>query len=156
MSKSTLEYLKTIYLLSKKNEKVRVTDIATELKCSKPSVTKQLNILKENKMINYEAYSNIVLTELGRETANKMMEEYEYLYLLLHNIIGIEKNDSFSEAKKLKGIISDKSLNKIVKYVYKTLGLKEENCDFDITNDKCRNCFNKLRKDELNEEFIEN
>lgn len=154
LSKSNLEYLKTIYLLSNKNDKVRVTDIAKELNCSKPSVTKQLNILKENKVIEYEAYSNIVLTEKGNNLAKRIIEENDIIYLLLHNIIGINKELSFKEATKLKGIMSDESINTLAKYVYKTLGIKED-CSFDIRKEKCINCFNKLREeDELYEGII--
>ena len=46
ISKSTEEYLKTMYILNKQKGMIRVTDVANKMKCSKPSVTKQLNILK--------------------------------------------------------------------------------------------------------------
>ena len=63
ISKSTEEYLKTIYVLYKQNNEIRVTDIAQRMNCSKPSVTKQLNILSENKLIIYETYGKIELTD---------------------------------------------------------------------------------------------
>ena len=56
------EYLKTIYLLEKNNEKVRVTDIANKLKITKPSVNKGINTLKEVGLVNYKAYGSISLT----------------------------------------------------------------------------------------------
>ena len=157
LSKSTLEYLKVIYLLSKRNNKIRVTDIAKELNCSKPSVTKQLNILKEHGTIEYEIYSNIKLTDKGTMLAKKIIEENDIIYLFLSKIINVNKELAMEEAKKLKGIMNDETINMLAKYVYKTLGFRDSECDFDITKDKCRNCFNKLKEEDiLYEEFIEN
>lgn len=49
VSKSQEEYLKTIYVLSRQSEAVRVTDIANKMNCSKPSVNKVLHSLKDNR-----------------------------------------------------------------------------------------------------------
>ena len=49
ISKSTEEYLKTMYVLLKQKGNIRVTDIAKKMNCSKPSVTKQLNLFKNFK-----------------------------------------------------------------------------------------------------------
>ena len=62
ISKSLEEYLKTIYVLQKQEEEVRVTDIALKMGCTKPSVNKALNNLKENGYIHYEAYGKIEMT----------------------------------------------------------------------------------------------
>ena len=47
LSKSLEEYLKTIYILGKQEEKVRVTDIAESMNCSKASVNNAVNNLKD-------------------------------------------------------------------------------------------------------------
>lgn len=59
-------YLKTIYLLEKSGKEVRVTDIANELKKTKPTFNYAINYLKMEKLINYETYGNISLTETGK------------------------------------------------------------------------------------------
>ena len=41
ISSSLEEYLKTIYLLKKQGEEIKVTTIAKKMECTKPSVTKQ-------------------------------------------------------------------------------------------------------------------
>ena len=53
ISKSQEEYLKTMYLLYKKNNNIRVTDIANSMNCSKASVNKAINILKQEKLVIY-------------------------------------------------------------------------------------------------------
>jgi len=47
ISKSLEEYLKTMYILKNQNGNIRVTDIAKKMECTKPSVNKAINNLKE-------------------------------------------------------------------------------------------------------------
>ena len=49
VSKVLEEYLKTMYVLKNQNGKVRVTDIANKMNCTKPSVNKALNNLKKER-----------------------------------------------------------------------------------------------------------
>ena len=49
ITKASEEYLKTMYVLKKQNGNIRVTDIANKMNCTKPSVNKALNNLKEEK-----------------------------------------------------------------------------------------------------------
>ena len=67
MTASLEEYLKTIYILYNKNKIARVTDIALEMNCTKPSVNRALKVLKEEGYIDYKAYGNINITKKGRE-----------------------------------------------------------------------------------------
>lgn len=140
ISKSSEEYLKTIYVLIKQNGSVRVTDIANKMNCSKPSVTKQLNILSKNKLINYESYGDITLTEEGERVSKKILEEDDIIYILLNDIIGVNEEVSNSDASKIKSVIDSRTLEAITSYVNKMLGINRLNCNFDIRKEKCRNC----------------
>ena len=73
VSKSLEEYLKTIYIIQKQRKMPRVTDIATKMQCSKPSVNKSLKILKEENLVNYEPYGRIELTQEGKRLAKKIL-----------------------------------------------------------------------------------
>ena len=66
VSKALEEYLKTMYVLSKQNEKIRVTDVAKKMNCTKAGVNKAEKVLKEEGLINYEAYGAIKLTDKRR------------------------------------------------------------------------------------------
>ena len=50
MTASLEEYLKTIYVLYNKNGVARVTDIALEMNCSKPSVNRALKAVKRKEV----------------------------------------------------------------------------------------------------------
>ena len=65
ISKSLEEYLKTIYVPKKQDGNVRVTDIANKMNCTKASVNKAINNLKDNNLVNYESYGKIELTKEG-------------------------------------------------------------------------------------------
>ena len=147
ISKSLEEYLKTMYILKKQNGDIRVTDIANKMNCSKPSVNKAINNLKENGLVNYETYGEIELTEQGENLAKKILEAYDIVYVFLKDVLGLEKQNAEKEAEKIKSSVEDNTLNYLEKYVHKVLDLNNLDCGYDINKEKCRNCSrNSLRK----------
>ena len=102
-SKALEEYLKTMYVLQKQNGNIRVTDIANKMNCSKPSVNKALNNLKEEKLVKYETYGTIELTEDGESLAQKILEAYDIVYLFLKDVLNLdEESAKFSTSFKNK------------------------------------------------------
>ena len=144
ISKSQEEYLKTMYILKNKEKEIRVTDIANAMNISKPSVNKAIKILKENKLINYQTYGKIELTQEGEDLAKKLLEAYDIVYLFLKDIIGLENDIAKEEAERIKLVMSDSTLNKLAKYVHKTLGLSNLECDYDIAQERCRTCKRRI------------
>ena len=140
VSKSLEEYLKTMYVLKKQNGNIRVTDIANKMNCTKPSVNKALNNLKEEKLINYETYGTIELTEEGENLAKKILEAYDIVYVFLKEVLSIEEEQAKTEAEKIKSSISDETINKLARYVHQVLGLSNLNCNYDINKEQCRSC----------------
>ncbi len=146
ITKSLEEYLKTMYVLKKQNGNIRVTDIAKKMNCSKPSVNKALNNLKEEKLINYETYGTIELTEEGENLAQKILETYDIVYIFLKEVLNLEEEQAKTEAERIKSVIEDDTTNKLAKYVHKVLGLKSLDCNYDINQEKCRCCIKRTSK----------
>lgn len=140
ISKSSEEYLKTMYVLKKQNGNIRVTDIANKMNCSKPSVNKAIYNLKDNGLLNYESYGTIELTNEGENLAKKILETYDIVYLFLKDVLNIEAEDAEKEAEKIKLAITDSTTNKLAKYVHQVLDLNNLDCDYDINKEKCRCC----------------
>lgn len=140
VSKSSEEYLKTMYVLKKQNGNIRVTDIAKKMNCSKPSVNKAIYNLRDNELVNYESYGTIELTEEGENLAKKILETYDIVYLFLKDVLNIEANEAEKEAEKIKMVITDETVNKLARYVHKVLDLNSLDCDYDINKEKCRSC----------------
>ncbi len=145
------EYLKTIYLLEKNNEKVRVTDIANKLKITKPSVNKGINTLKEMGLVNYKAYGSISLTEKGEELAISVIKRQDILEMFLVEVLEIDKKQAIEEAKAMKHAMSEDTALKLDKYITEVLNLGDLDCGYDANSEKCRKCVkitakNRLRK----------
>ena len=149
ITKSSEEYLKTMYILKKQNGNIRVTDIANKMNCTKPSVNKAIYNLKDKGMLNYESYGTIELTEEGENLAKKILEAYDIVYLFLKDVLNIEENQAEKEAEKIKMSITDETINKLAKYVHKVLGLSDLNCNYDINKEKCRNCARRVSKKQI-------
>ena len=146
ISKALEEYLKTMYVLKKQNGNIRVTDIAYKMNCTKPSVNKALNNLKEERLVNYETYGTIELTNQGEELAKKVLEAYDIVYVFFKEVLNLEEEQATTEAEKIKSVIADETINKLSKYVHKELGLSNLNCNYDINKEKCRNCIKRTVK----------
>ena len=145
ISKALEEYLKNMYVLREQNGNIRVTDIATKMNCSKPGVNKAINNLKNNGLVNYEAYGTIELTKEGEELAKKSLESYDIVHLFLKDVLNIEDKEAETEADKIKSTLSDNTINNLAKYVHKELGLNDLNCNYDVNNAKCRSCVRRTQ-----------
>lgn len=144
ISSSLEEYLKTIYVLKKQRQDIKVTTIANRMNCTKPSVNKAIKNLKANEMLEYEAYGEIRLTNKGEALAKKVLEAYDIVYVFLTEILEIPKEEAKEEAIRLKAVMNDNTLNMLTKYVYKILGVYNLNCNYDINEEKCRCCNRKI------------
>ena len=144
ISSSLEEYLKTIYVLKKQGQDIKVTTIANRMNCTKPSVNKAIKNLKANEMLEYEAYGEIRLTNKGEAFAKKVLEAYDIVYVFLTEILEIPKEEAKEEAIRLKAVMNDNTLNMLTKYVYKILGVYNLNCNYDINEEKCRCCNRKI------------
>ncbi len=146
ISKSLEEYLKTMYVLKKQNGRVRITDVADKMNCTKASVNKAVHNLKNNQLLNYQAYGTIELTQNGENLAKKILEAYDIVYLFLKDVLNLETENAQKEAEKIKSVITDQTTNQLAKYIHKVLDLNNLDCDYDINKEKCRCCIRRTNK----------
>jgi len=140
------EYLRNLIILENENKTVRITDIAKRMGKTKPTVNYAMNTLKEEKLVEYETYGNIKLTETGRKIAQKISEAYYIVELFLRDVLKIDEEKSRQEAIKMKATLEDETLNKLAKYTHKTLGLYSLDCGYNINNTKCLKCLRRTKK----------
>ena len=100
--------------------------------------------------IRVESYGTIELTESGENLAKKILEAYDIVYVFLKDVLNLEEDDAKKEAERIKLAITDKTINKLAKYVHKVLGLSNLDCDYDINKEKCRCCARRIAKKERN------
>ncbi len=112
-------YLETILLLSKKSPYVRSLDIAEEMNYSKPSVSRAVNILKDNGYIAIDKNGHITLLEKGLETATKIYERHVVVTECLTKL-GVSKMQAETDACKIEHVLSDESFNAIKNHLNST------------------------------------
>ena len=149
LTNSQEEYLKTIYLLEKNTNKVRVTDMATKLGITKPSVNNGINNLKELKLLNYETYGNITLTKEGENIAKEIIKKQDILKLFLVEVLEVNCDTAEEEAKAMKHVISKTTIKKLDSYISQILNLGNLNCDYDVNREECKNCVRITARDRL-------
>jgi Mn-dependent DtxR family transcriptional regulator len=108
------DYLEVIYELLKEKGYVKSKDISRVLNVKASTVTIMLKTLAEKKLINYEKYGGITLTEKGVKKAEEISRKHKIIidFLLL---LGIDEKQANLEAEGIEHIISDETLRKIEK-----------------------------------------
>lgn len=101
-------YLETILILQKRNGIARSVDIANELNFSRASVSRAMSLLKNSGYIEIGNINQIILTDTGREIAEKVYEKHCTLKEFL-TYIGVEKEIATEDACKMEHIISEQT-----------------------------------------------
>ncbi len=97
-SESIEDYLKAIYIISKKKKGGWVcnSEIAAFLNVNPASVSTMLHKLKEKKMIHWKPRSSLRLKPKGKEIAQKLVQNYNNLFIFFKKVLGV-KNKSLLE-----------------------------------------------------------
>lgn len=109
-------YLETIYVLSQKSNKVRSIDICEHLGYSKPSVSRAVGILKRGEYITVDADGYLVLTDLGKQTAEQMYERHTLLTQLLVSL-GVDEKIAAEDACRIEHVISPETFEAMKRYI---------------------------------------
>ena len=115
MQESGEMYLEAIHVLSKAQPLVRSIDVSEYLGYSKPSVSRAVGLLKNGGYLSVENDGALVLTEAGREIAEKIFERHTLLTKLLMRM-GVSQEVAAADACKLEHAISDESFLAIKEY----------------------------------------
>ncbi len=106
-TKSTEEYLKTIYALNEEGRKAETTTIASRLEVRPASVTEMLKKLAHQGYVKYESYKGATLTDKGGKIASKVVRKHRLLERFLTDILKIGKNQVHEQACEMEHTISD-------------------------------------------------
>ena len=145
LTKSLEEYISTIYILEKTNKKIRVTDIATKMLTTKPSVNRALKTLREKGYVNFEPYTDITLTDEGREVAQEISKKYDIVKIFLTEILGVSQKTAEIDSLKIKAVISEETEQKLQQFMTKELKIDELKCNHSWENSRCRVCKRPLK-----------
>lgn len=108
-------YLETILILSQKKSFVRAIDVGEYMGFSKPSVSRAIGLLRNGGFVEVGDGGGLMLTEAGREVAEKIYERHRYLTKILMDM-GVSEETASDDACRMEHVISDESFKAIKKY----------------------------------------
>lgn len=116
MATSTVEdYLKQIFLAEERSagERVSTGQIASALKVAPGTATAMIKTLADSRLVRYEPYSGVHLTESGRQLALHVLRRHRLVELFLVQVMGMGWSEVHSEAERLEHAISDRLLERM-------------------------------------------
>lgn len=111
LRRTTEDYLKTIYLLSKKTE-VHGAHIAEELGVSKPTVSVSLKALEREGYLTRDENHAVCLTEAGLKIAKATYERHQTFRTLLEDL-GVDGKTAAADACLMEHAVSPESYEAI-------------------------------------------
>ena len=112
MTQSLEDYLEMVSFLDDEGP-VRVTDIASRLGVSKPSVLTALRALQGQGLLKHERYRTVFLTDEGRKQASLIRERHSMLTYFLRDVIGVNPETADADACKMEHLLSAETLEKM-------------------------------------------
>lgn len=116
LSSGLEDYLETIYIAHVNNKPLKGAELARQLNVSRASVSEALAKLVAKKLINYNSYENISITNDGLNEAKKVYQKHHILETFFHEVLGVEKSQAGENACKIEHIISQDLIYRIEKY----------------------------------------
>ncbi len=110
-------YLETILILSQKKSFVRAIDVGEYMGFSKPSVSRAIGLLRNGGFVDVSDGGGLLLTETGREVAEKIYERHTYLTKMLMEM-GVDEETASEDACRMEHVVSDRSFTAIKKYFH--------------------------------------
>jgi len=111
------DYIEAISQLAERLKVVRVKNIAQALKVKMPSVSSALGVLARKKLVNYEKYDYVELTEEGRQIAYGLRKRHDALKKFLMTVLGVEEQDAERDSCGMEHHVSRDTIDGIVKFI---------------------------------------
>jgi DtxR family Mn-dependent transcriptional regulator len=107
LSRSTEDYLKTIYELQSAGEPAQTSSIAEALDVAPPSVSGMVKRMSDSGLVEHEPYRGVQLTGAGRRAAVQMVRRHRIIETYLTTKLGYDWDSVHEEAERLEHAVSD-------------------------------------------------
>lgn len=99
-------YLKTLFLISNEQGEVNVNDLSKRLEIKMPTVTSMMKKLAEKKLVHYEKYRPVRLTEQGQREAAHIIRKHRLTEMFLVDIMGFGWEEVHDIAEQIEHVKS--------------------------------------------------
>lgn len=112
-------YLKVLFKLTQENpnEEAGTNELAVNLGVKPATVNDMLKKLKEKKLIDYEKYGKITLTNTGKKNAIKVIRKHRLWETFLYEKLDFSWDEVHEVAEQMEHIQSEKLLEQLDKFL---------------------------------------
>lgn len=114
LTRSTEDYLKTIYRLGLEGTPAQTSAIAEALGIAPPSVSGMLKRLAESGLVEHVPYHGVTLTRVGTRAAVHVIRRHRVLEAYLATKLGYDWDSVHQEAERLEHAASDELIERMV------------------------------------------
>ncbi len=112
-SRSTEDYLKTIYELELAAGAAQTSAIAEALEVAPPSVSGMVKRLSESGLLEHAPYRGVQLTRSGKRAALRIVRRHRILETYLTSKLGYDWDSVHGEAERLEHAVSDELIERM-------------------------------------------
>ena len=112
-SRSVQDYLKALYKLEQRHERVSTNLLAEQLHIAPASVTAMVKKLADGGMVEYVPYQGCRLTARGQAEALRMVRRHRILEQFLHSVLHYARDEVDEEAEILEHAVSDRFIERL-------------------------------------------
>ncbi len=106
-------YIKAIYFLSQKDQRISVTDLSKEMGVSTPTVNNMVKKLEGYGWITYKKYKPIEITEVGQKIAALIIRKHRLAEMFMTKVMGFGWEEVHEIAEEMEHIQSDKLFDRM-------------------------------------------
>ena len=117
MNKSAENYIKTIYILKNRKERILSVDVARELGFSKASVSQAMSNLRKQDIITMNDDGEISFTRNGHMIAKEIYDRFIVLSGFLQTVAGVDEATAKKDAWSIGHHLSSKTYDGIRRFV---------------------------------------
>jgi DtxR family Mn-dependent transcriptional regulator len=111
------DYLKAIFEIQQSEEQVATTTLANHMNVTAASVTGMIKKLAELKLVTYQRYQGVKLTEAGQKIALEVIRHHRLVERYLSEALGVPWDQVDAEADKWEHVLSDDLESRIDAYL---------------------------------------
>ncbi|MFW5986569.1 MAG: DtxR family transcriptional regulator [Halanaerobiales bacterium] len=120
LSSALEDYLEAILLISEKQGSARITDIAEKLDIAASSAKEVVDKLINQELVQQEKYGPVILTEKGREYAQRVSCRHKIIREFLTEVLGINEEVAEKDSCMIEHVVSDITMEKLVNFLLET------------------------------------
>jgi DtxR family Mn-dependent transcriptional regulator len=115
LTRAVEDFLKAVFTLQARDERVSTNDLADMLQRTQPTVTDMAQRLMAGGLIDYQKYKGVTLTHAGHDIALKIVRRHRLIELYLVRELGYPLAEVHEEAENLEHAVSDRFIEALAR-----------------------------------------